>query len=265
MDTDNDRKKIFLVDDIDFSLLRSKQFLKDYYSVFTINSSEKMFELLENVTPDLILLDINMPDVDGYETLEKLKADERYAEIPVIFLSGKDDEDSIIKGLGLGAVDHVPKPYTPKDLVNRISIHLYPITYQDELRIDTDKNVSKQSVLAVGESQPMLRSIHFALHNRYKVHTLQKPENLKKILKNLQPDLFLLDYDIPGEEGLEHVRIIREFTEFKEAPVILLVSEGSPEFIKEARMLGCSDCIEKPFNPRKLRDSIAKCLVKNNF
>ena len=264
MENDNERKKIFLVDDVDFSLVRTKQFLKDYYTVFTIDSSEGMFKLLEKVIPDLILLDINMPGVDGYESLEKLKAEERYANIPVIFLSGKDDEDSIVKGLSLGAVDHVSKPYTPKDLVNRISTHLYPVTYQDELIVDTDKNVSKPSVLAVDDSPSILRSIHFTLHNKYKVHTLQKPENLKKVLNSLKPELFLLDYNMPEINGFELVKIIRGFPDFRDTPIIFLSSESSPELLKEALNLGSSDYMVKPFNPRKLRDRVAKCLARKD-
>ena len=257
-----DRKKIFLVDDVEFSLVRTKQFLKDYYIVYTLDSATAMFELLKKVKPDLILLDINMPGVDGYETIEILKKEERYAEIPVIFLSGKDDEDSIIKGLSLGAVDHVPKPYTPKDLLDRIGFHLFPIQYKDELKIDPDKNVSKPTIIAVDDSPSMLRSIHFALHNKYKVHTLQKPENLKKNISFLKPDLILLDYNMPEINGFELVRIIRDIPEFCGTPIIFLTSESSSDLLSEAVNMGVNDYIVKPFNPRKLRDKIAKCLLK---
>ncbi|MCL2026173.1 MAG: response regulator [Leptospirales bacterium] len=259
-----ERKKIFLVDDTEFILVRTKQVLKDYYTVFTLDSAPSMFDLLEKVKPDMIILDINMPGVDGYETIKMLKKDERYEEIPVIFLSGKDDEDSIIKGLSLGAVDHVPKPYSPKDLLDRISFHLHPIEYDYELKVDTDKNVSKPAILAVDDSPSMLRSIHFALHNKYKVHTLQKPENLEKVIKGLKPELIILDYNMPVINGFALLKIIRGFKEFNTTPVIFLTSESSPENIKEAINLGCSDFMVKPFNPRKLRDKITKCLMKKD-
>ena len=258
----SERKKIFLVDDTDFSLVKTKQILKEYYTVYTLDSSYNMFELLKKVKPDLILLDINMPGIDGYEALTVLKKDDRYDEIPVIFLSGKDDEDSIIKGLELGAVDHVPKPYTSTDLLDRIAKSLYPIANQSELRVDTDKNVSKQSILAVDDSPSMLRSIHFALHNHYKTHTLQKPEKLKSILPGLKPDLFLLDYNMPEINGFELVKIIREFPEFAKTPIIFLTSEHSKNHLELAIKLGVNDYIVKPFNPRKLRDKIAKCLAR---
>ena len=256
------RQKIFLVDDTEFSLIKTKQILKDYYTVYTIDSAPKMFELLEKVKPDLILLDINMPGVDGFETIKNLKAEEKYAEIPVIFLSGVYDEESIVKGLALGAVDHIIKPYTPEALHASIAKHLNPVTYNDDLIIDNDVNARRQSILAVDDSPSMLRSIHFALHSRYKVHTLQKPENLKKIIEGLKPDLFLLDYNMPEINGFELVKIIREFAHFKNTPIVFLTSESSPEHLKEAINLGISDYIVKPFNPKKLRDKITHCLEK---
>ena len=256
------RQKIFLVDDTEFSLTKTKQILKDYYTVYTLDSAPKMFELLEKVKPDLILLDINMPGVDGFETIKNLKAEENYTEIPVIFLSGVYDEESIVKGLALGAVDHIIKPYTPEALHASISKHLNPVTYHDDLIIDNDTSTRRLSILAVDDSPSMLRSIHFALHSRYKVHTLQKPENLKKIIEGLKPDLFLLDYNMPEINGFELVKVIREFKEFKNTPIVFLTSESSPEHLKEAINLGVNDYVVKPFNPKKLRDKITHCLEK---
>ena len=263
---ENERKKIFLVDDVSFSLVKTKQILKEYYTVFLMDSASGLFEMLEKVKPDLILLDINMPGVDGYETLKKLQNDKRYAEIPVIFLSGRQDEESIIKGLSLGAVDHVPKPYTAEDLHLRISKQLFPQKHEYDLKIDDDKTVSRynrqQSILAVDDSPSMLRSIHFALRNTYKVHTLQKPENIKKVINSIKPDLFLLDYNMPEINGFELVKIIREYPEYSETPIIFLTSENTQEHLKQAISLGSSDYILKPFNANKLRDKIAKCLEK---
>lgn len=258
----SESKKIFLVDDVEYNLVRTKQVLKDYYTVYTLNSADSMFALLEKVIPDLIILDINMPDIDGYQALEKLKADSRFAEIPVIFLSGKEDEDSILKGFLLDAVDHIVKPFSPEDLRARIENCLKSINDSDDIQGDDDKAGFYPSILAVDDSPSMLRSIHFALHSRFKVHTLQKPENLQKLLSELKVDLFLLDYNMPIS-GTELVKIIRENPDFKETPIVFLTSESSSELLKEAIKLGIKDFIVKPFNPRKLRARINACLAKN--
>jgi putative two-component system response regulator len=120
----NNRKVIFLVDDNPTNLAAGKNMLKDDYKVYPIPSSDIMFDLLENVEVDLILLDIEMPDMDGYEAIKKLKDDERYVDIPVIFLTMKTDEGSELEGLSLGAIDYVTKPFNAPLLLKRISNHL---------------------------------------------------------------------------------------------------------------------------------------------
>jgi putative two-component system response regulator len=104
------------------------------YNVFPIPSGKKLFELLEKVSPDLILLDIEMPEMDGYEVIKKLKADEKTAGIPVIFLSAHIDPGHELEGLGLGAVDYVFKPFSPILLMRRIENHIFISSRQKELK-----------------------------------------------------------------------------------------------------------------------------------
>lgn len=117
-------KTIFVVDDNYVNLHTAESALSEFYSVFTLNSAAAMFALLEEVNPDLILLDILMPDVSGFDTIKKLKSDEKYSQIPVIFLTGKDDEASEAEGIELGAADFISKPFSKIVLLNRIKNHL---------------------------------------------------------------------------------------------------------------------------------------------
>jgi putative two-component system response regulator len=102
----------------------AEEALEDLYRVMTMPSAAKMFALLEKVKPDLILLDIEMPDMDGFEALGKLRASDTLADIPVMFLTGYTDEEMEVKGFELGAVDFVTKPFSAPVLVNRIKTHL---------------------------------------------------------------------------------------------------------------------------------------------
>ena len=85
------QKTVFIVDDNDTNLAMAKSALKEQYRVMTLPSAEKMFALLEKIKPDLILLDIEMPEMDGFEALQLLKDNEAYADIPVVFLTGMTD------------------------------------------------------------------------------------------------------------------------------------------------------------------------------
>ncbi|MCL1910738.1 MAG: response regulator [Leptospirales bacterium] len=120
----NEKDLIMLVDDNPSNLRIGKNVLTEYYTVATAPSAEKMFTLLENNVPALILLDIDMPVMNGYEAIRILKSKSGTSNIPVIFLTGKTEPDEQSEGLALGAVDYVTKPFEPKDLLERIKFHL---------------------------------------------------------------------------------------------------------------------------------------------
>jgi putative two-component system response regulator len=128
------RQIIFLVDDNMTNLTTGKNMLKEYYDVFSIPSGAKLFDILEKITPDLILLDIEMPVMSGYEAVKKLKAEKKTREIPVIFLTARNDSGSELEGLNLGAIDYVSKPFSPPLLLKRIENHLLLRNQQTALK-----------------------------------------------------------------------------------------------------------------------------------
>ena len=124
MQEEFEQKKIVLVDDDYAGLVSGKNLLKDRYVVFTVPSGEKLFELLEHEVPDMILLDVEMPNMDGYEVIQELKKNPATSKIPVIFLTGQQDSTSEYKGLSFGAVDYIRKPFVPPLLYKRIENYL---------------------------------------------------------------------------------------------------------------------------------------------
>jgi signal transduction histidine kinase len=130
----NEQKKIIVVDDMPDNLSALRNILKEIYMVYPCPSASKMFEVLEHVQPDLILLDVEMPAMNGYEAIKKLKSVEKYCEIPVIFLTSMSDEQSEIEGLELGAVDYIRKPFVTPLLLRRIKTHLAIMEQQAEIK-----------------------------------------------------------------------------------------------------------------------------------
>ncbi|MCL1892617.1 MAG: response regulator [Holophagaceae bacterium] len=118
------QKTIFVVDDNDTNLSVAKEALKDQHRVMTLPSAAKMFAMIEKIKPDLILLDIEMPEMDGFEALQKLKETETLADIPVIFLTSMADASVEARGFQLGVIDFVIKPFSAPVLINRIKTHL---------------------------------------------------------------------------------------------------------------------------------------------
>ncbi len=117
---DATRKSVLLVDDNLASLTLGKELLKPRYTVYSAPSAERMFYILKKLVPDVILLDIDMPDMNGYEAIQILKATRRYAEIPVVFLTSKYEVESETKGFDLGASDYIIKPFAAPVLIKRI-------------------------------------------------------------------------------------------------------------------------------------------------
>ena len=115
---------IFIVDDSDTNLATAEEALEDHYNVMTMPSAAKMFSLLEKVMPKLILLDIEMPQMDGFEALGKLKANGLWAEIPVIFLTGTADASIEKRGIESGAVGIVTKPFSAQTLLDCIKTYI---------------------------------------------------------------------------------------------------------------------------------------------
>ncbi|MCL2443432.1 MAG: response regulator [Treponema sp.] len=250
------RKKIIYVDDINYSLMTVKTRLQEHYEIYPADSVLKMYEILEHLKPDLILLDVNMPDIDGYEAIKSLKADERYVNIPVIFLTGNSDRESVVKGLSLGAADYVIKPFSAPKLVESIDTHLNPKKKKEAAQ--GDENDNKPSVLIVDDVSSMLRAMQYALQDRYKVFILSKSEDVMDFLRTKTPDLILLDYVMPVLNGFDLIPMIRALPDFKDTPIIIITTEGTMEHVNEAMTLGASDFVVKPFKPKELNDKVGK-------
>ena len=118
------RDVIVMVDDDITNLNVARNNLADKYSIVTVPSGEKLFALLEKIKPSLILLDIEMPVMNGYEVMKKLRDDKNNSDIPIIFLTAKIDPASEVEGLSLGAVDYITKPFSRELLIKRIDLHL---------------------------------------------------------------------------------------------------------------------------------------------
>lgn len=130
----NARKTIFLVDDEIVNLKIGKNALSEIYNIYTIDSGESVLRVIEKVLPDLMLLDVNMPNMNGYEVIRRVKADKRTADIPVIFLTAYKDQEMELKGLSMGAVDYITKPFSVPLLLKRIELQLTLESQKQELK-----------------------------------------------------------------------------------------------------------------------------------
>ena len=129
----NSKQKILIVDDEPINLKVLNNILKDIYKLIFAKSGTEALRLIEKEKPDLILLDVMMPEMTGYEVCEHLKQNPLYKTIPIIFVTALNDAVDEAKGLNVGAVDYISKPVTPAVVKARVKTHLSLVDI-DELK-----------------------------------------------------------------------------------------------------------------------------------
>ena len=113
-------KKILIVDDVSTNLKCCNIILKDKYQPVLAKSGQEALQYLQKEVPDLILLDIHMPDIDGYEVMEQIKKDEKTTGIPVIFVTAETKPEYEARGRAMGAADYIRKPFSTKKLLDSV-------------------------------------------------------------------------------------------------------------------------------------------------
>ena len=123
------RKVILIVDDELTTCVLLENFLKTEYNVVSVNSAEKALDKLNELIPDLIISDIQMPIMNGFKFLEEIRTIGFLKHTPVVMLSGKTESSERIRCYRTGAQDYISKPFNPEELREVIKKNLYPINY----------------------------------------------------------------------------------------------------------------------------------------
>ena len=140
--TESKTNSVLIVDDANTNIIALTDILKSEYTIYAAKNGQKAVELAEEFMPDVILLDIVMPEMDGYETIKVLKKSEKTQDIPVIFISGLDKETNEEKGLALGAADYISKPFSPSVVRLRVK---YQMEMINQMRKITEKERSEKN------------------------------------------------------------------------------------------------------------------------
>ncbi len=156
--TETQKPSILIVDDISkniqvlVNILRAKE-----YKLFVASSGIKALEMMEKIHPDLILLDVMMPEMDGFQVCQKLKASPDTKDIPIIFLTARNETESIVTGFEVGAVDYVVKPFNKAELLARVETQLALRKAQREIiRLEKVNAVTAMALTANHEiNQPL--------------------------------------------------------------------------------------------------------------
>jgi CheY-like chemotaxis protein len=235
----------------------SRRLIKEGYSVTTADNGKEALDMLRLERYDLVLLDIMMPGVDGYEVLKRIRAEPVLHDTPVIMVTALSDEASIKRCLALGATDYIGKPFELTFLKSRIRQAVHAIS--NMRRSDA---VAKDSTVLVVEDDEVNRDLLVRRLNKagYTTHTAGNGVEALDLLNRHPYDLILLDIMMAQLDGFQTLQKIRSREAFKDIPIIMISALGDTSSIARCMELGANDYIMKPYNATVLNERVFKLL-----
>lgn len=256
------RHRILIIDDVNENLHTLMAILRDDYAIVAANSGEKALALAQRKPqPDLILLDIKMPGMDGYSVLARLKANPDTADIPVIFVTALAEAADEARGLTLGVADYITKPVNPDLLHLRVRIQLelqrhrrHPVTF-DVAQHANPENLA--SLLVVDDVPENIHELLEALKDDYRIMVANSGAKAIELVQGpTPPDLVLLDIMMPGMDGYEVCRRLKATPAGNRIPVIFVTVVDAAQQKVKGFNLGGADYITKPFDIDEVRARI---------
>lgn len=192
------KKIILMIDDLLLNQETARVVLEDTYEFYGVLSAKEAFDILEKVMPDLILLDIQMPEIDGYETLRLLKKSSRFKNIPVIFLTADTKPETEVAGFNGGIVDYITKPFVPIVMKKRIETQIALAEYERSLKEKVEEKIEEiesmydlitTSFAGLVESRDGITGGHLKNTAIYFSTFIKHLQNLDKYKKQLAPQI----------------------------------------------------------------------------
>jgi DNA-binding response OmpR family regulator len=250
-------KKILIIEDEEpLADVLSAKLEKEGYDVTIAGDGDKGYKTIKEWKPDLVLLDIVMPKMDGYEVLEQLNRDNN--RTPVIIISNSGQPVEIEKTRKLGAVDHLIKTeFDPQEVVSKVRHYLggeaedkKPKSDETELKPLSENSAAGLNVkVLLVEDDNFLRSIcsKKLAKEGFTVYEALDGEMAVREVEKIKPDIVLLDIILPAIDGFEVLQKIRQSREpkVKAVPVIMLSNLGQDDDIKKALTMGANDYLVK--------------------
>ncbi len=234
------------------------------YGVSTAASGADGLRFLELEKFDIILLDILMPELDGYEVLERIKANPLLRDIPVIMVTALTEIDSVTQCVKLGADDYIVKPLDFGVLQTRIWHCLAKASMRMQ-KLDPSKTregTSGARILVVDDIE-MNRDILAVRLKRagYVPGVAAGAREAWRLVRSMPVDLILLDLRMPEIDGFQFLEEIKADVQHRDIPVVILSSEDGTDSMTRALSLGAADYVVKPYHPQLLKSRVDACIA----
>ncbi|APG84171.1 PleD family two-component system response regulator [Sinorhizobium americanum] len=259
--------RILVVDDVPANVkLLEARLVAEYFDVLTAGDGRSALAICENTPVDLILLDIMMPDMDGFEVCAKLKENSRTAHIPVVMVTALDQPSDRVRGLKAGADDFLTKPVNDLQLMSRVKslVRLKNVSDELRLRAQTAQTIGLQELaradrpdepghvlLVDGRASSQERLLR-ALKPIADVSVISDPQAALFEAAENSFDLAIVNANFEDYDPLRLCSQLRSLERTRFIPILLVTEQGSEEMVVRALELGVTDYIMRPVDPNEL-------------
>jgi len=268
--------RILVVDDIPANVkLLEARLMAEYFEVLTAENGYQCLEICSKVPVDVVLLDVMMPGIDGFEVCEKLKANPKTAHIPVVMVTALDQQEDRVRGLKAGADDFLTKPVNDLQLMARVKSLVRLKTLSDELRLraETARSIGLDdqryaTTMSLEEPASVLL-VDGRANSQERISRALKP--IAEIVAQSDPqaaifeaaegafDLIIVNSNFDDYDPLRLCSQLRSPERSRFIPILLVVDQGGEPMVVRALELGVNDYILRPVEPNEL---IVRCLTQ---
>jgi CheY-like chemotaxis protein/signal transduction histidine kinase len=220
------------------------QLLKGFAQISFATNGEDALRLADRQHPDLVLLDIDLPDLGGFEVCRRLRATPGLAKLPIIFATAHADPGIEASALQLGANDFLRKPFDDVQVLARLRTQLRAAAE----RSDKAEASGRTRILIIDDDPTSIQLVRSLLADVGECHFALNGTQALTLVGELQPDLVLLDIDLPDSDGFRVCKKLRADPEFGQVPIMFLTSSHTIGHEARALALGGDDFLRKPFS-----------------
>ena len=274
--------RILVVDDIPANVkLLEVRLLAEYFEVLTASSGQEAIDICETGKVDVVLLDIMMPEMDGFEVCQRLKADRATAHIPIVMVTALDQVSDRIRGLEAGADDFLTKPVNDLQLLTRVRslVRLKMLTDELRLRASTTRNIGIEELLGrknlLGEARARVLLVDRRPASQARISDMLQPMADVEITDDPQAAFFQAaegEYEAvivtTGLSGYDPLRLcsqLRSLDRTRFLPIILIAEAGEEDLVLRGLDLGVNDFLLRPVDEQELTARLRTQLRRKRY
>lgn len=242
---------VLIVDNDKQTLETMSLYLEDVATVSTVLGGRQALDFVHQNPVDVIFLDVDMPIMDGFATLEQLRNIEKCINVPVVLVTGKTDKQTILSSFVMGVDGYLAKPVSKETLVNKLQ-EVYHVR---------ETKTNKKTVLMIDDDMTYLKQLNNLLSDSYNVIMINSAKLALDYLLTHTPDVILLDYQMPLYNGASVMNMIQKNNSRKPIPIIILSGALNREALQECYAYNPFAYLVKPVSKETLVEHLEQALA----